>query len=124
MGMERYLKATQLLDFENPGLARFVAKLLIVSLLTLNIAWTADECAFTSPGEPSDLSLKADNQPPVDPTNTGLDCDDWCHGWSNPVALPGAIVSDSYTPAVINGGSCTLSYSSLPIPPPSHPPIV
>ena len=104
-------------------MTRFIAQLLIVSLLTLNIAWALDECALTDPADTSGLSVQADGQSPVDPANAGLDCGDWCHAWVNPVALLGSIVPDGYTPATINGGPCALSYSSLPIPPPFHPPI-
>ena len=104
-------------------MVRFIAQLLIVSLLTLNIAWAFDECALTDPAGASGLSAQADGQSPVDPANAGLDCDDWCHVWVNPIALWNAIVLDGYTPTTINDGSYTLSYLSLPIPPPFHPPI-
>jgi len=104
-------------------MVRFIASLLIVSLLTLNFAWAVDECAFTDPGEPSGVSHLVDGKVPADPSNAGPDCADWCHAWVNPIALPGSLVPDSYTPATIQGGFYIPSYSSLPIPPPFHPPI-
>jgi hypothetical protein len=105
-------------------MVRFITSLLIVSLLTLNVAWAVDECAFTDPGEPGGVSHLVDGQVPADPSNAGLDCDDWCHAWVNSVALPGSVVQDRYTPATSLGGLYIPSYSSLPIPPPFHPPIV
>ena len=103
---------------------RFIISLLIVSLLTLNVAWAVDACVFTGPGDIGGSSIQADGQPPVDSANAGLDCDNWCLAWINLVALPGSIVPDGYTPATIQGGFYALSYLALPIPPPFHPPIV
>ncbi len=58
-----------------------------------------------------------DDQSPDTP-NAGLDCDDWCHAWVSPVALTRNIVPDVFIPTIISGGGTyTLSYSSLPIPP-------
>jgi len=105
-------------------MSRFIAQLLIVSLLTMNIAWAVDKCAFTSPGAPGDVSVLTDAKPPADPANAGLSCDDWCHAWVNPVALPSVIVADGCACTFIIGISCISSYSSLGIPPPFHPPIV
>jgi hypothetical protein len=103
---------------------KLTVQVLIISLLSLNIAWAVDECALTNPGEVGGLSIQNDTQPSDDPINAGLDCDDWCHAWATPIALPSTIVHDGYTPDTINGNFYTLSYSSLPIPPPFHPPIV
>jgi|GEM_PF-2125441 len=103
-------------------MSRFIAQLLIVSLLTLNIAWAVDACVLTDPGAPGGTSVQVDGEPPVDPANAGIDCDDWCHAWANPVALQGAFVPDGYASSTLNGGFYTLSYSSLAIPPPLHPP--
>ena len=104
-------------------MSRFIAQLLIVSLLTLNIAWAVDACVLTDPGASGGTYVQVDGEPPVDPANAGIDCDDWCHAWANPVALPGAIVPDGYASSTLNGGFYTLSYSSLAIPPPFQPPI-
>lgn len=104
-------------------MTRFIAQLLIVSLLTLNIAWASDECAFTYPGAAGAMSVHADDDSPANPSNADFDCDDWCYAWMNVVTLPGTIVLDAYTSATINGGYYTLPYSSLTAPPPFHPPI-
>ena len=77
-------------------MSRFIAQLLIVSLPTLNIAWAVDACVLTDPGASGGTYVQVDGEPPVDPANAGIDCDDWCHAWANPVALPGAIVPDGY----------------------------
>ena len=103
---------------------RFIAHLLIISLLTMNIAWAVDECAFTDPSETSGMSVQADDKSPVNPSNTNFDCDDWCHTWANPVFLSGTLFLNDYIAITINGDFYTLSYSSLAIPPPFHPPIV
>ncbi len=103
---------------------RFIVQLLIVSLLTMNIAWAADACAFTETSETNGIYFQASDQPPADPINTAINCDDWCYTWVHPLALTSAIVPVVYIPATIDGGNDTLSYSSLPIPPPFHPPII
>jgi len=103
---------------------RFIAHLLIISLLTMNIAWAVDECAFTDSSKTSSISVQADDKSPVNPSNTNFDCDDWCHTWANPVFLSGALLLNSYIAITINADFYTLSYSSLAIPPPFHPPIV
>lgn len=103
-------------------MTRFIAQLLIVSLLTLNIAWAVDECAIADPGQVNGVLLPVDDQSP-DSLNAGPDCDDWCHAWVSPVALTRNSVPDIFIPTIISGGTYLLSYSSLPIPPPYHPPI-
>lgn len=105
-------------------MVRFITQLLIVSLLTLNIAWAADECAFTEPGQAGGLSLQADGLSPSDPADAGLDCDNWCHAWISHIALPDTIVPDGYTPTILGSDFRVFPYSSLAIPPPFHPPIV
>jgi hypothetical protein len=105
-------------------MARLTASLLVVSLLSLNIAWAVDECAFTDPGQAHVLSLLADGQSPADPTNAGLNCDDWCLAWVSQVAPTTGDVLDAHITAIITGGALLFSYSSLPIPPSLQPPIV
>tara|TARA_R110002073_G_scaffold209439_2_gene369951 strand:- start:155 stop:463 length:309 start_codon:yes stop_codon:yes gene_type:complete len=102
-------------------MVRFIARLLIVSVLTLNVAWAVDACAFTEPG--GDWSLQSEGHPNV-PLNADLDCDRWCHAWVNPVALLDASVLDGYTAAAIHDGLYAISYSRLAVPPPFRPPIV
>ncbi len=105
-------------------MTRFIAQLLILSLFTLNIAWAVDDCALAIPGEAGGLTIQIDAQPSTDQANAGLDCDVWCHAWANPIDLPAAVIADGCNiSATINGGFYILSYFSLPIPPPFHPPI-
>lgn len=103
-------------------MVRFITQLLIISLLTLNIAWAMDACAFTDPGQGGGALVQTDDQYPDSP-NAGLDCDDWCHAWVSHIALTRSVVPNLYFPATVNDGAYTFSYSSLPIPPPFHPPI-
>ena len=105
------------------AMSRLIAQLLIISLLTLNAAWAADECAFTALDDAGSLSSQIDDKSPPNNSGTKFDCDDWCHAWVTVVALPGAIILASYTPATINGGFNILPYSSLTASPPFHPPI-
>jgi hypothetical protein len=102
---------------------RLTVSLLIVSLLTLNIAWAVDECAFTDPGQAGLSTLLADDQPPADPTNAGLNCDDWCLAWVSQLAPMTGGVLEAHITAIINDGALLVSYSSLPIPPSLQPPI-
>jgi hypothetical protein len=104
-------------------MARFIAQLLIISLLTMNIAWAVDECAFTDPGQEGVTLVQTDDQSPDTP-NAGLDCDDWCHAWVNHIALTRSTLPEAHIPTVITSGSYLFSYSSLSPPKPFHPPII
>jgi len=104
---------------------RFIAQLLIVSLLSLNFAWAGDECEFSALDDASSLSAQINDKSPPNLSDTKFDCDDWCHVWANPAALLRIVILSNNTPVVtINSGIYALSYGSLPIPPPFHPPIV
>ena len=103
---------------------RFIAKVLIVSLLTLNIAWADDECAFALSGDNSYLPVQTGDESPDKSLETDFDCDDWCHVWANPIALLGAIVLNNHIPITTGTNRYIFSYSSLTIPPPFHPPII
>lgn len=103
---------------------RFIAQLLIVSLLTLNIAWAGDECAFVALDDASSVSTLIKDKSPANLSDTSFDCDAWCHAWANPMALLGKIILSGSPAETINGDFYSLSYSSLPIAPPYHPPIV
>lgn len=103
------------------AMVRFITPLLTISLLTLNIAWAVDECAFTDPGQGGGVLVQTDEQSPDSP-NTGLDCDDWCHAWVSHIALTRSSIPDVHIPTIISGGSYLFSYSSLSIPPPFYPP--
>ena len=102
---------------------RFIISLLIVSILTLNVAWAVDTCAFTGSDDAGGSLIQADSQPLDDSETVGLDCDDWCLGCSTPIVPPGSSVLTGYKPATSHGGFYASSYTSLPIPPPFHPPI-
>lgn len=104
-------------------MTRLTASLLIASLLTLNIAWAVDECAFTEPSQAGILSLIVDGQPTADPANADLNCDDWCLAWVSQLAPMRGDVPDVHITAITTGGVHRFSYSSLLIPPPLHPPI-
>lgn len=103
-------------------MVRLVAHLVIVSLLTLNIAWATDKCAFADPEQVREVLLLGDDLSP-DSLEVAFDCDEWCYAWISPVALHRSIVPLVSIPAIVIGGFDTFSYSSLSIPPPSHPPI-
>lgn len=103
---------------------RFIAHLLIITMLTLNIAWAGDECEFIAYDDSGSLSGQLDNQTPPDFSNTKFDCDDWCHVLASPVALLRHSDANNFLPdiAVLNE-FFMFSYCSLSIPPPYHPPI-
>jgi hypothetical protein len=102
---------------------RLFAQVLILSLFTLNVGWAADACQFTGPGKVESALLQSDNISPEFP-EAGIDCDDWCYAWVGPVALTrNDVVNITVSTSIISFASRTLSYSSLAIPPPYHPPI-
>ena len=106
---------------------RFIAQLLIVSMLSLSFARAGDECAFSALDDANSLSLSAqiNDRSPPNFSDTNFDCDAWCHVWANPAALLSIVILSSNTLVVtINSGLYTRSYGSLSIPPPFHPPIV
>jgi len=104
---------------------RFVSQLLIVSLLTLNIAWADDECAFSTFNGSGNSISQIDDQFLANFSDTNFDCDEWCHVWSNPIDLLSTDDLDAYVPvAMINAGFYVFSYSFLPMQPPTHPPII
>lgn len=103
-------------------MVRFMTQLLVVSLLTLNIAWSVDVCAFTDPEPAGNVLLQSDDQSPNSP-NASLDCDDWCHAWVTHIALTRSMLTDVNVLVTISGDSYQLFCSSLAIPPPFHPPI-
>jgi len=103
---------------------RLIAQLLVVSFLTLNFAWADDECVLTLLDDSSVSAQIGDISPP-NLSDINFDCDNWCHIWANPADLPGTAKLDGYTSVVtIITSFHTLSYYSLPLSPPFHPPIV
>jgi hypothetical protein len=101
---------------------KLFAKVLVVSLIMLNIGWSVDACVFTSPEQVNTALLQNDTTSP-DSLGAGLDCDDWCYAWVSHVALTRNDVEMISVSTAISVNSYTLSYSSLSIPPPHHPPI-
>jgi len=103
---------------------RFIAHLLIISLLAINVAWAVDECALQYSNEASAVALSGDLSADSYPDTTGDDdvCDDPCVGWLHLVAItPGA--KFDYFPftrqAVVRTG---ISFHSLDQTPPIRPP--
>ncbi|MCW9025491.1 MAG: hypothetical protein OQK73_12535 [Gammaproteobacteria bacterium] len=102
---------------------RFIVSVFIISLMTLNIAWATDECAIINPVKSNVLLFEVDNQDSVD-LLYGNNCDDWCQGWMNILALQYSCDTAGYTLDNTNSSFIVFSYYSLPIPPPFHPPII
>ncbi|HDY81877.1 MAG TPA: hypothetical protein ENH48_02835 [Halieaceae bacterium] len=103
-------------------MSRFIAKLLIVWLISLNVAWAVDECTFTNPGAPGNSSAQGNDRPTDDPMDTG-GCDTWCLAWANHGAPQNAIIVDRLAGVNVVGAPYTLPFTSLAIPPPTRPPI-
>lgn len=104
-------------------MVRTVAWLLIVSLLTLNMAWAVDACAFSDPvGSDTDVTQPFDRAPANTP-GTIPTCNHWCAGWMHLVTLPGSsVLPPGLLPADFNGRPYLDQYVFLPAPPPTHPP--
>ncbi len=103
-------------------MTRFIGWLLIVSTLTLNMAWAVDNCAFSdSANTGAGVTSTSDSAP--DSTGILPACDQWCPGWMSLVALPGAAVPLLLLSAGFEGGFGADPYVFLPAPPPTHPPI-
>ena len=104
---------------------RMIARLVIVSLLTLNMAWAYDDCAFSDPP-----SSGAGATQPLDPAPAKIPgivptCNHWCSGWMHLVTLPGSsALPPGLLPADFNGRLYVVQYVFLPAPPPTHPPSV
>lgn len=104
---------------------RKVACLLIASLLTLNMAWAYDDCAFSDP--PSSSAATAQ---PLDPAPTNIPgtiptCNHWCAGWMHLVTLPGSsALPPGHLPVEFIGRPYVDQYVFLPAPPPTRPPSV
>lgn len=95
---------------------------LIVSLLTLNMAWAVDACAFSdSTNVGAGVTSTSDLAP--DSTGTIPACNYWCPGWTSVVTLPGSsTLLPGILPATFEGGLGADPYFFLPAPPPTHPP--
>jgi hypothetical protein len=104
-------------------MTRFVVWLLVVSTLTLNMAWAVDNCAFSDPSESNTGLAQAPDPAPADSTSTIPACGHWCPGWMSLVALPGASVPLLLLSAGFEGELDAAPYFFLPAPPPTHPPI-
>ena len=123
---EAYFNRTQLqTKAVSRGVVRVMARLLILSLLTLNAAWATDTCTLTGcTNDGTYSSVAADEPSPVHPAVPGLDCDDWCNACVSHIAFPNTPSLAKQTPAGFIGKSIGESYSSRIATPPTHPPIV
>lgn len=104
-------------------MVRIVAWFLIVSLLTLNVAWAVDNCAFIDPSDSNTGLAQTLDPAPADSTNTIPTCNHWCPGWMHLVALSGSsTLLPGLLPATVEGVFGADPYFFLPAPPPTHPP--
>ena len=105
---------------------RFIVRLLILSLLTLNITWAADACALTDVVNSSHtaVAVGADDSTPVDPADPNLACGHWCHAWVSHLAILDAPLTSFTAPGICPLVAVAPPYTSLLISPPFHPPIL
>lgn len=105
---------------------RFIVRLLILSLLTLNITWAADACALTDVVNSSHIAAATDanDSTPADPANPNLACGHWCHAWVSHLAILDAPLTWFTAPGICPLVAVAHPYTSLLISPPFHPPIV
>lgn len=102
---------------------RTITWFLIVSLLTLNMAWAADDCAFSDPsGSGTDVAQTFDPAP-ADFTSTIPACNLWCPGWMSFATLPGSSVLLPGLLPSFEGRFGADLYFFLSAPPLTHPPI-
>jgi len=98
---------------------RFIAHLLIISVLTVNAAWAMDDCTLQYANVAPGLALSSDLS--ADKSGNGI-CDDLCVGWLHLVA----IASDSqldYFPSTHQAvAGISFSFHSLDPAPPIRPP--
>lgn len=102
---------------------RTVAWLLILSLLTLSVAWADDGCAFGDPPSSGAGMAQVLDPAPANIPGTIPTCNHWCPGWAHLITLPGssALLPDP-RPAGFDGRQGADPYVFLPAPPPTHPP--
>ena len=107
---------------------RFIAHLLIISLLAINVAWAVDECALQYSNEASGVALSTDLSADLSadsyPDTAGDDdiCDVPCIGWLHLVAVTSGTKLGDFPfihQAVARTG---LSFHSLDQTPPIRPP--
>lgn len=100
-----------------------MARLLIISLITLNFSWVVDSCSLTGCADQvGAYSVSGDYSMPSNPATPGLDCDNWCNGCVSHIALAN-VTPLSKTPPVFNyNDTVSYFYFSQTAPPPVHPP--
>lgn len=95
---------------------RFIAHLLIVSVLTINVVWAMDDCPLQYSNETPGLVLSADNQ------NDGV-YDAPCIGWFHLVAITPVAKSFNYFPFIRQKAERTgIFFHSFDQAPPTRPP--
>lgn len=102
---------------------RSISWLLIVSLLTLSMAWAVDDCAFGDPAGPEHAAAQSLDPARGNDTGSLSGCDQWCPGWMSFAALPGSAVLAPNPVSSVECGFAAHLYYFLPAPPPIHPPI-
>lgn len=105
-------------------MVRMITSFIIVSLLTLNMAWAVDECAFSDPLDSGTGLTQTLDSTPADSTGTLPACNYWCAGWTSFVTLPGSSVLLSSLLPTFEGGINTASYFFPTASPPTHPPSI
>ena len=103
---------------------RFIAHLLIISLLAINVAQAVDECALQYSNEASGVALSGDLSADSYPDTAGDDdvCDDPCVGWLHLIAITSGTKLD-YFPFIRQDAVRTgISFHSLDKAPPIRPP--
>jgi len=98
---------------------RFIAHLLILSVLAVNVAWAMDDCALQYSSDAPGLTLSSD-LPDGEQGDGG--CDVPCVGWLHLVAIiPGAKFDEPFSRQQGTMGS-NASFHSLDQTPPVRPP--
>ena len=97
---------------------RFIAHLLIISVLTVNAAWAMDDCALQY-SNAAGLVLSSDLS--ADKSGKGI-CDDLCVGWLHLVAIASDTQLDYFPSTHQAVVGISFSFRSLDPAPPIRPP--
>ncbi len=97
---------------------RFIVRLLILSVLAINVAWAMDDCAAQYSHQSSESGLST--ALPDDQDSSG--CDVPCLGWLHLVAIVPGTKFDDFSSAHHAVARIDLSFYSLDQTPPVRPP--